>query len=94
MNEIPEDKLEQMREFIFQNMKLQAIKEYRNCTGLGLRESKDAIDAMVAELRASSPERFRAPTLAEKVVTAVAALGCLVIVAAVLGVVVCSLVAR
>ncbi len=36
--------------------KVEAIKHYREVTGEGLREAKDFIDAMAAELSKSHPE--------------------------------------
>lgn len=33
------------------NNKIEAIKRYREMTGLGLRESKDAVEAIEAQLR-------------------------------------------
>lgn len=41
--------------------KIAAIKTYREATGAGLKEAKDAVEAMEAELRASSAGRFVAP---------------------------------
>jgi hypothetical protein len=41
--------------------KVEAIKVYREATGKGLAEAKDAVEAMEAELRARTPERFQTP---------------------------------
>jgi ribosomal protein L7/L12 len=65
---IPDDKLESMREDIFRGMKLQAIKTYRDCTGLGLKECKDFVDSLVVELKATSPEKFIPQTLGGQIV--------------------------
>lgn len=40
--------------------KIQAIKLHRDATGLGLKESKDEIEAIEAGLRAKFPEQFPA----------------------------------
>ncbi len=40
--------------------KIEAIKLHREATGLGLKEAKDAIEAIEADLRAKFPEQFPA----------------------------------
>lgn len=85
---IPDDKLESMREDIFRGMKLQAIKTYRDCTGLGLRECKDFVDRLVVELRASDPEKFVPQTLGGQIVARlVVGCSCLAVVVIVWGIV-------
>jgi len=59
---IPEDKLEPIKQSLFQGRKIEAIKLYRNGAGAGLKEAKEAVDKLEAELRAASPEKFTAPT--------------------------------
>jgi len=81
---IPDDKLESMREDIFRGMKLQAIKTYHECTEHGLKESKDAVEALAAELRASSPERFIAPTLGRQIMQR-AVVGCFLLIMLLMG---------
>ncbi len=44
---------------IFAGQKIQAIKLYRESTGLGLKEAKDAVEAMEANLRRDSPHKFQ-----------------------------------
>ena len=56
---IPETTLRQIHDAIFACQKIQAIKIHREATGSSLAEAKDAIDAIDAELRAKSPERFK-----------------------------------
>lgn len=58
MSENPEDQASRVRDFIFAGNKIGAIKVYREQTGLGLKESKEAVEKLEAELRASSPDRF------------------------------------
>ncbi|MBI2191263.1 MAG: ribosomal protein L7/L12 [Planctomycetes bacterium] len=41
--------------------KIEAIKLYREMTGLGLKESKDAVDKLEAELAEKNPNEFRKP---------------------------------
>ena len=38
--------------------KIQAIKVYREATGVGLKEAKDAMEAYYEKLRAEAPDRF------------------------------------
>ncbi len=38
--------------------KIEAIKQLRELSGLGLKESKEIIDRLEIELRAAHPERF------------------------------------
>jgi hypothetical protein len=40
--------------------KIAAVKLYREATGLGLKESKDEVEAIEAGLRAKFPEQFPA----------------------------------
>ncbi|MBC8011630.1 MAG: ribosomal protein L7/L12 [Burkholderiales bacterium] len=39
--------------------KIEAIKLYREATGLGLKESKDAVEALEADLRGKFPDQFQ-----------------------------------
>lgn len=57
---VPADKLAAVKEAIFANRKIEAIKIHRQCTGSGLREAKDAVEKLEAELRTASPEKFMA----------------------------------
>jgi hypothetical protein len=44
---------EQIRSLLLQGNKIEAIKIYRETTGLGLKESKDAVELIESELRGS-----------------------------------------
>jgi hypothetical protein len=46
---------------LYQGQKIAAIKQLRELSGLGLKESKDIIDRLEADLRQAHPERFTAP---------------------------------
>ncbi len=59
---VPEDKLERIKQSLFQGRKIEAIKLYRKGTGRGLKEAKEAVEKLETELRAASPEKFTAPT--------------------------------
>ena len=58
-NAIPEEKLAVIKEAIFRGEKISAIKLYREATGLGLAEAKEAVERLEAGLRSSSPFDFR-----------------------------------
>ena len=55
---IPEEKIAELSALIFQRRKIEAIKIYRDLTGLGLKESKDAVEELEASLQKASPEKF------------------------------------
>ena len=57
---LPEDKLAPIKEAILSGQKITAIKLYREATGTDLAEAKDAAEKIEAELRAASPEKFKA----------------------------------
>lgn len=59
--ELDEASREAIRRAIFAGQKIAAIKHYREATGLGLKESKDFVEALETELRAAAPEQFTAP---------------------------------
>ncbi|MBL9195001.1 MAG: ribosomal protein L7/L12, partial [Opitutaceae bacterium] len=52
---LPEEKLAALRAFIFSGEKIAAIKLYREITGFGLKEAKEAVEALEASLRKESP---------------------------------------
>ena len=43
---------------IYSGRKIEAIKELRAASGLGLKEAKDIVDRLEVELRTAQPERF------------------------------------
>ena len=45
---------------LFEGRKIEAIKKYKVATGTGLKESKEKIETLEAELRKECPERFTA----------------------------------
>lgn len=57
----PEAKNE-IADAIFTRQKIHAIKLYRDATGQGLKEAKDFIEALTAELQEKSPEKFTVGT--------------------------------
>ena len=55
----PEDQADRVKTALFEGRKIEAIKLYREQTGVGLKEAKDAMDHLEAQLRASSPQSFK-----------------------------------
>lgn len=55
---IPADIWQQIESQIYQNQKIEAIKTYRNATGEGLKESKEAIEQFAVELKKENPLNF------------------------------------
>ncbi len=56
MKELSEEQLDEISKDIIQGRKIDAIKAYREVTGLGLKESKDAIEAITRDLAKEHPE--------------------------------------
>jgi hypothetical protein len=61
--EIPEDKLNAIREAIYAgaSRKIEAIKLVREATGCGLKEAKEFVEKTSDELYAKEPQGFSAP---------------------------------
>ena len=55
------DDIDAIEAAVFAGEKIQAIRLYRDATGEGLKEAKDFIDAVEAELRRTEPTKFTAP---------------------------------
>ncbi len=55
---LPPEKLEEIRQAMYRGEKIAAIKLHRDCTGAGLKESKEAVEFLERELRKTSPEKF------------------------------------
>ena len=59
--QVPDDQIEPIRAAVFAGRKIEAIKQYRTATGEGLKESKDFIEALEAEMRRTEAGKFTAP---------------------------------
>ena len=59
-SQLPDEQIEAVRDALFRGNKIQAIKHYREATGLGLAESKAFIDALELRLRQEEPDQFAA----------------------------------
>jgi ribosomal protein L7/L12 len=58
---VTNDDIEQIQATLFRGDRIAAIKLYRTSTGEGLKESRDFILAVEAELRRTDPGKFTAP---------------------------------
>jgi hypothetical protein len=58
---LPDEVAAQIRAAILAGHKIQAIKLYREASGAGLKDAKDFIEAIEAELRQTEPESFSPP---------------------------------
>ena len=69
-----------MRELLFKGRKIEAIRVYREISGLGLKESKEAVEELEKLLRAQSPEKFSSPPRGKGCLGAAAAICVCVVV--------------
>jgi hypothetical protein len=76
-NLISDETMQRIQEALFAGRKIEAIKIYRECACVGLKEAKDFVDAQETELRNSVPERFTAPVGGKGCFGVVVALGVL-----------------
>jgi len=58
MNPPNGQQLEQVKQAIFAGRKIEAIKIHRDATASGLKESKEAVEQLEAELRKTEAHRF------------------------------------
>jgi len=58
--ELPEDKRQAILEAIYGARKIEAIKLVREATGCGLKEAKEFVEKLGAELYAKEPAKFTA----------------------------------
>ena len=58
MNQLTEQQQQAINAEIFGGRKIEAIKLYREATGTGLKEAKDAVEGMEADLRQLEPNKF------------------------------------
>ncbi len=59
MSENEEDINEHIQSIFLEQGKIQAIKAYLEKTGLGLKESKEAVEQIIDPLRDEYPDRFK-----------------------------------
>lgn len=58
MNPPTGQQLEEVKRAIFAGKKIEAIKLHREATGLGLKESKEAVEKLETELRRTDQHQF------------------------------------
>jgi len=56
--DLPPETLSKLIDALEQGRMIDAIKHYREATGNGLKDSKEAVERLYAELREQDPERF------------------------------------
>lgn len=56
--DLSDEKMAEIAEALENGQTIAAVKAYRESTGLGLKESKDAIDQIRRDLHKQFPERF------------------------------------
>ncbi len=61
MTDPTDEQWSQIESHLYAGQKIAAIKVFREATGSGLKEAKDALDQHEHALRESHPERFTAP---------------------------------
>jgi ribosomal protein L7/L12 len=71
--ELTSEQRESIANALYAGQKIAAIKQLRELSGLGLKESKEIIDRLEADLRRAHPEKFT--------VTRSSGLGCLMVLA-------------
>jgi hypothetical protein len=71
--ELTPEQRDQIASALYGGRKIEAIKQLRTISGLGLKESKEIIDRLEADLRSAHPERFT--------VTRSSGLGCIMALA-------------
>ena len=63
--ELPEDKRQAILEAIYGARKIEAIKLVREATSCGLKEAKEFVEKLSAELYAKEPQKFAAAPTAK-----------------------------
>ncbi|EDY83200.1 hypothetical protein VDG1235_2824 [Verrucomicrobiia bacterium DG1235] len=58
--DLSDEKMSEIAQALEKGRAIAAIKLYREATGVGLKEAKDAIDAIQADLHKQFPDRFAA----------------------------------
>ncbi|MDQ8179872.1 ribosomal protein L7/L12 [Pelagicoccus sp. SDUM812005] len=61
-DDLNEDQMQRLAEALELNRKLDAIKIYREATGLGLKDAKDAVEKLHADLHQKYPDRYPEPS--------------------------------
>lgn len=58
--DLSDEKMAELSEALEKGQAIAAIRLYREATGAGLKEAKEAVDAIQADLHKQFPERFAA----------------------------------
>lgn len=60
--DLSEETMTQLSDALEKGRKIDAIKLYREATGLGLKDAKDAVEKLHADLHQKYPDTFPAPS--------------------------------
>ena len=63
---VPPSSRQEVERLLTEGKKIEAVRAVRQATGLGLKEAKDAADAIESDLRRREPLKFRAADLQKK----------------------------
>jgi hypothetical protein len=61
MSQLPDEMVVRISDALYAGRKIEAIRFYRQATRLGLKESKDFIEALEVRLRQESPDKLTVP---------------------------------
>jgi len=84
MVQLSDQQRQQIETAIFAGNKIEAIKLYREGTGVGLAEAKQAVEKMESDLRKAKPEKFTTPAGKKGCFGLVLAMVAMVILAAIM----------
>ncbi len=74
-NQIPTEVAQQIADRVFSGQKIAAIKLYREHSGKNLKEAKEFIESLEAQLRAREPDKFRTPAVGKGCLAQVGGIG-------------------
>ncbi len=57
-SQLTDEQTAKIAEQLAAGRKIEAIKLHREATGLGLKESKEFVDALIPQLKAQDPEKY------------------------------------
>ena len=57
-DQLDQERADEIEQALAEGRKIEAIKLHRVATGVGLKEAKEAIDALIPRLVAKDPEKF------------------------------------
>lgn len=58
-NSVTEQQWMEIEDYLYNGRKIEAIKTFREYTGMGLKDAKEVLDQHETELRKKHPDRFK-----------------------------------